>query len=157
MKQPSRSTYHHNCQHQTVACGWEQMMIGSMSSSSSHGPDHESLLNLLYADNNNSVNIPDDNYGQNYGKILLSSDIANLDHYKTCMASSSDGGTYGLWSSHGMWWLEFWDRESPRFAVKTYTRGFLHIFVDLLIREIFIYIIYRLVKYHIFKLCGFWV
>ncbi|CAF2069333.1 hypothetical protein HID58_040922 [Brassica napus] len=95
MKQPSRSTdhpYHHNCQHQTVACGWEQMMIGSMSSSSSHGPDHESLLNLLYADNNNSVNITDDNYGHNYGKILLSSDITSLDHDKTCMASSSDGG-----------------------------------------------------------------
>ena len=67
-------------------------MIGSMSSSSSHGPDHESLLNLLYADNKNSVNITDDNYGHNYGKILLSSDITSLDHDKTCMASSSDGG-----------------------------------------------------------------
>ncbi|CAH8317945.1 unnamed protein product [Eruca vesicaria subsp. sativa] len=95
MKQPSRTTdhpYHHNCQHQTVACGWQQMMIGSTSSLSSHGPDHESLLNFLYADNNNSVNISDDHYGQNYGKILLSSDITRLDHDKTCMASSSDGG-----------------------------------------------------------------
>ncbi|CAH2077674.1 unnamed protein product [Thlaspi arvense] len=93
MKQPSRTTdhpYHHHCQHQTIACGWEQMMIGSMSSSSSHGPDHESLLNLLYADNNNSVNISD--HDQNYEKILLSSDITSLDHDKTCMGSSSDGG-----------------------------------------------------------------
>lgn len=92
MKQPSRTTdhpYHHHCHHQTVACGWEQMMIGSMSSSSSHGPDHESLLNLLYVDNNNSVNITED---QNYEQILLSSDMTSLEHKKTCMGSSSDGG-----------------------------------------------------------------
>jgi hypothetical protein len=95
MKQPSRTTghpYHHHCHHQTIACGWEQMMIGSLSSPSSHGPDHESLLNLLYVDNNNSVNISGDHH-QNYEKILLSSlDMTSLDHDKTCMGSSSDGG-----------------------------------------------------------------
>ncbi|KAF8090757.1 hypothetical protein N665_0468s0034 [Sinapis alba] len=95
MKQPSRiidHPYHHNCQHQSIACSWEQMMIGSMSSSSSHGPDHESLLNLLYANKNKSVNIAADHHDQNYEKILLSSDIASLDHDKTCMGSSFDGG-----------------------------------------------------------------
>jgi len=67
-------------------------MIGSLSSPSSHGPDHESLLNLLYVDNNNSVNISGDHH-QNYEKILLSSlDMTSLDHDKTCMGSSSDGG-----------------------------------------------------------------
>lgn len=95
MKQPSRTTehpYHHHCHHQTIPCGWEQMMIGSMSSSSSHGPDHESLINLLYADNNNSVTIIDDHRDQKYENILLSSDITSLDNEKTCMGSSSDGG-----------------------------------------------------------------
>ncbi|KFK29397.1 hypothetical protein AALP_AA7G128200 [Arabis alpina] len=95
MKQPSRTTdhpYHHHCHHQTVACGWDQM-IGSVSSSSSHGPDHESLLNLLYVDNNNSVHITDDHLDQNYEHILLSSDMTSLEHEKTRMrSSSSDGG-----------------------------------------------------------------
>ncbi|KAJ4874124.1 NAC domain containing protein 74 [Raphanus sativus] len=94
MKQPSRiidHPYHHHCQHQST-CGWEQMMIGSMSSSSSHGPDHESLHNLLYADKNNSVNIAADHHDQNYEKILLPSYIASLDHDKTCMGSSFDIG-----------------------------------------------------------------
>ncbi|CAE6171374.1 unnamed protein product [Arabidopsis arenosa] len=95
MKEPSRTTdqpYHHHCHHHTIACGWEQMMIGSLSSSSSHGPDHESLINLLYVNNNNSVNISGDHH-QNYEKILLSSpDMTSLDHDKTCMGSSSDGG-----------------------------------------------------------------
>ncbi|XP_013594147.1 PREDICTED: protein CUP-SHAPED COTYLEDON 3-like [Brassica oleracea var. oleracea] len=95
MKQSSRiidHPYHHHCQHQSIACGWEHMMIGSMSSSSSHGPDHESLLNLLYADKNNSVNIAADHHDKNYEKILLSSDIASLDHDKTRMGSSFDVG-----------------------------------------------------------------
>lgn len=95
MKQPSRTTdhpYHHHCHHHTISCGWEQMMIGSLSSSSSHGPDHESLLNLLYVNNNNSVNISGDHH-HNYEKIFLSSpDMTSLDHDKTCMGSSSDGG-----------------------------------------------------------------
>lgn len=64
-------------------------MIGSLSSCSSNGPDHESLLNLLYVDNN-SVNITDDHH-QNYEKILLSQDMTNLENEKTCMGSSSDG------------------------------------------------------------------
>ncbi|KAJ4880480.1 NAC domain containing protein 74 [Raphanus sativus] len=95
MKQPSRTTghpYHHHCKHQTVACGWEQMMIGSISSSSAHGHDHESLLNLLYADSNNDINVTDDQYNQNYEKILLPSDSTSLDHDKICVGSSSDGG-----------------------------------------------------------------
>ncbi|CAG7898568.1 NAC domain-containing protein 21/22 [Brassica rapa] len=94
MKQPSRTTdhpYHHHCKHQTIACGWEQMM-GSMSSSSTHGHDHESLLNLLYADNNNNINVTDDQYIQNYEKILFPSDSTSLDHDKICMGTSSDGG-----------------------------------------------------------------
>lgn len=67
-------------------------MIGSMSSSSTHGHDHESLLNLLYADNNNDINVTDDQYNQNYEKILLPSDSTSLDHDKICVGSSSDGG-----------------------------------------------------------------
>lgn len=93
-KQPSRTTdhpYHQHCHHQTIACGWEQMIIDSLSSSSSHGPDHESLINLLYVDNNNSVNITDDHH-QNYEKIILSPDMKSLEHDKTCMGSSSNGG-----------------------------------------------------------------
>ncbi|CAN8326295.1 unnamed protein product [Cochlearia groenlandica] len=82
-KQPSR-TMNHPYNHRTIPCSWEEMVMGSMSSSSSHGPnDHESLLKFLYADNN-SININEDH--DHYDKT-------SLDHDKTCtMGSSSDGG-----------------------------------------------------------------
>ncbi|CAN8273544.1 unnamed protein product [Cochlearia groenlandica] len=86
MKQPTRTTNNH----QTIPCGWEQIM----SSSSSHGPSHESLLKLLYT---NNVNINDDDghdQDYNYEKMMVLSEITSLDHDKTYnMGSSSDGGT----------------------------------------------------------------